>query len=255
MSNIKIITKELTPLYKSLREHNLYDTLNNLNDIKLFMENHVFAVWDFMSLIKSLEQNLKKNQIPWTINKNNDLLKSISTIIASEEYDEDENGICKSHFEIYLEAMEQTGANTSKILKLINNTTDVYSVSKILDELDVSEEVSQFVNYTFFVINSKKPHLIASLFAFGRESIIPEIFIELVKSISTEDPKINKFLYYLKRHIELDSDEHSQLAFKIVSSLIGQDKVKLKESIMVAKNALLLRIKLWDSIVKKKMIA
>ncbi len=61
---ISQIENELAPLRKQLVNHDLYKNLKSITDIKIFMEQHVFAVWDFMSLVKKLQVDLTNTTIP-----------------------------------------------------------------------------------------------------------------------------------------------------------------------------------------------
>ena len=44
------IEQELSSLRNNLNSHDIYQSLKSIKDVQIFMENHVFAVWDFMSL-------------------------------------------------------------------------------------------------------------------------------------------------------------------------------------------------------------
>ncbi len=251
MNRIAHITHELSDLRKNLRDHKIYGTLQNTRDIKTFMEYHIFAVWDFMSLLKSLQQSLTHVHTPWTPAKNPTLARFINEIILGEESDLNELNQPKSHFEMYLEAMAQMGASTSKIDAFIKEIKKGTEVEKALDNLQLEKRVADFTKYTFQIISPQKVHLIASAFTFGREDIIPDMFNEILSEGDINNEKYNKITYYFNRHIELDGDEHGPLALQMVSELCGDDAQKWKEVLDVAKKALRHRIHLWDAISDK----
>jgi hypothetical protein len=241
------ILNELESLRRELTNHSLYKEVRTTNDIQLFTEQHVFAVWDFMSLLKSLQAHLTCIELPWTPSPNPVTRRFINEIVFCEESDIDQDGKTMSHYEMYLVAMKQIGADTSRM----DNFCDLIKKGNTLDyafqKSKTPKSVQDFVNFTFEVIASKKPHIIAAVFTFGREDLIPDMFIEIVKRLGG-NTSIDKLVYYLERHIELDGDEHGPISLKMVEELCGNDALKWDEALLYSKKALQHRISLWDNI-------
>jgi hypothetical protein len=202
-----------------------------------------------MSLIKALQNNLTCVEVPWTPNKNNLAGRLVNDIVLAEESDIDLNGNTKSHFELYLDSMSQIGASTDLINSFILKIIESKSYSKSVNEIDINKAVKNFMDFTFDIIATNKNHVIASVFTFGREDLIPDMFIEIVKKLSSSNEiKADNLIYYLERHIEIDADEHGPMALKMIEELCGNDEKKWEEATTASIEALNMRIKLWDSI-------
>lgn len=251
MSQIHIIEKELASLRQELNQHPLYRSLKNIENIKSFMESHVFAVWDFMSLLKALQNQLTTTTLPWLPAQNAATARFINEIVLGEESDLNAEGQPQSHYEMYLDAMTEVGASTSKINVFLDFLKQGYSIEDSLSHSQIDDAVAQFVKFTFDIINTKASHKIASAFTFGREDIIPDMFYEIIDKSQTNSNDYAKLIYYLDRHIELDGDEHGPLSLQMIEELCDNDVQKWKETLDVAKQSLQHRIDLWSYITEQ----
>ena len=248
------IEEAIKELMDELTSHKIYKNLRTLEDVKVFSEYHVFAVWDFMSLLKELQNQLTCTTSPWTPVKNNNTARFINEIVLGEETDVDSDGKFKSHFEMYLDSMKEVGANTEMIEVFVEKLVAGETVQEALDQTNVPQAVHDFVSYTFSVIETGESHKIASAFTFGREGLIPDIFIEILnKSEALNNESYESMIYYLQRHIELDGDEHGPMSMKMMDELCEDEKM-WEEAIEVAKESIRARIKLWDGISEALMI-
>ena len=155
---------------------------------------------------------------------------------------------------MYLNTMEEVCADTQKIEMFVSLLSEQESLEDSLNKISIDKRFEDFVKFSFSIITSKNPHLIASIFTFGREDLIPTMFIEILNTIDADNIRYSKLKYYLERHIELDGDEHGPLSLQMVSELCENDSKKWNEAYTVAKFALDYRIALWDVIYDKILL-
>jgi hypothetical protein len=245
------LKSEIHPYREELLAHPLYLKLNSKEAIQIFMEQHVFAVWDFMSLVKALQIKLTSVQLPWKPVGSASSRRLINEIIWGEESDVDQYGNPSSHFELYINAMKQIGSNTSEIESLVESCS-LDSISFDINKLTISDNTKDFVNFTFQKIKENKVHELAALFTFGREDLIPDMFIEIVKTVEKQTgSSLSELIYYLERHIEVDGGEHGPMALQMIQDLCGNDEQKWQEATKVSIEALKMRMHLWDGVLKE----
>ncbi|MEV0648803.1 DUF3050 domain-containing protein [Phytomonospora sp. NPDC050363] len=226
--------------------HPVYAALDNHDALVTFMEHHVFAVWDFMSLLKSLQINLTSVAVPWLPTSHRASRHLINDIVTVEESDELGEGYI-SHFELYVDGMKEAGADTTAIEALIALLRDGRSVEDALVEAGVPAPSLAFSRATFDFIETRPVHCQAAAFAFGREDLIPDMFAQVV-AINERGNRLNLFVDYLERHIEVDGEKHTPMAMQMLADLCGDDDAKWNECAETVNSALAARVALWDGI-------
>jgi hypothetical protein len=246
---IKELQTQLQPARQRMVDHTLYRRIQSLADLRTFMEYHVFAVWDFMSLLKALQRELTCVELPWVPKGNPATRRLINDIVLEEETDLDPEGQPTSHFELYLRAMREAGADTAPAERLLAALAEGASVPAALAAAEAPAAVQDFVKHTFAVIAAGQPHAVAAAFTFGREDVIPDMFRNLVADLGQRFPgQLDTFIYYLNRHIELDEDHHAPLAHQMVRDLCGTDPQRWQQAAEVAQQGMAARVALWDGI-------
>ena len=246
------LQESLRPLREQLVKHQIYHQMETPDDLHVFMEHHVFAVWDFMSLLKALQRRLTSVTIPWMPQGDPNARRLINEIVLDEESDDDGEGGYISHFELYHAAMVQCGADTSSIDDFLRRLRRSEPVHVALEQARVPEVARVFVAKTWGIIDSGSAHSIAAAFTFGREDLIPDMFRALVLDLDKRFPNQLRLLrYYLDRHIHLDEEHHTPLARRMVDSLCGTDHKRWREAEEAARSALGARIALWNGVLEQ----
>jgi hypothetical protein len=240
----------IAPARQRIEHHPLYREIRNIQHLRIFLQSHVFAVWDFMSLLKSLQASLTCVAIPWLPSPYPQSRRLINEIVLGEESDEFGNGYI-SHFELYLQAMVEAGATTSAIRTLVDELESGRALPDALSIAGPPEEAVEFVRTTFSFLRLDKPHVTAAAFTFGREDLIPDMFRQMVKDLRQNLETVGLFEYYLDRHVELDADSHGPMALQMVEELCGRDERKWEEAGFGAVTALQARLAFWDGILNR----
>jgi hypothetical protein len=100
---------------------------------------------------------------------------------------------------------------------------------------------------TWEFIESAPVHCQAAAFAFGREDLIPDMF-DQVAALNDDFGALSTFVDYLRRHIQVDSEEHTPMAMQMLADLCGDDNGKWAQAEETINLALAARTRLWDGI-------
>lgn len=242
---------DVAGLVGQLMSHPLYEELCDAPSLRIFMRSHVFAVWDFQSLLKALQRSVTCVEIPWLPTGDPEARRVVNEIVLDEESDEVPEGGYLSHYELYIRAMQEAGADTKPICTFLEDLRRGRPLADTLDRPELPRGVATFVRSTMTVANSSQAHRIAGAFAYGREEVIPAMFQRLVDRLAGVSPqRWSMFRYYLDRHIGHDSEKHGPGAKNVVALLCRTDSTLWAEAQDAARSALEQRLRLWDETLK-----
>lgn len=245
----------VAPLKRKLDRHPIYGTVQDMDSLRRFMEHHVYSVWDFMSLLKYLQRHMADTQVPWMPSGDADVTAAqrfINEIVLGEETDEGlplakGQQTFVSHFDLYLGAMEEVGADTRPV-KAFLRSVQRNGIEMALQTAKIPEPARRFMQTTFGFIATDKAHQVAATFALGREQVIPGMFRALLADMKISKRKAPLFHYYLERHIHLDDELHGPLSLRLLAHLCGDSTVKLRAATKAGCAAIEARIAFWDGV-------
>lgn len=249
---MKLPLNKILSLQQELGNHPLLngDAINDIDGLRLFMEHHVFAVWDFMCLLKTLQHQICPSGEVWLPRQKirSGSARLINEIVLSEETDIDLDGISSiSHHDLYCQAMLEVGADAN-LIEEWTRSVEINGFHFSLENCVVPTASAEFMEKTFSFIDTGEPHIVAAAFCFGRETVIPKMFTSLMGKLQLSKFDCPKFYYYLQRHINVDGEEHGPASLALVEDLCDHDPVHIHEAEQAAIIALKARIKLWDDV-------
>jgi hypothetical protein len=242
----------LESIRTKLVSHPIYKEITTPERVKVFMKHHVFAVWDFMCLLKRLQKSVTCVEVPWFPYEKPLFSRLINEIVVAEESDVDGKGGYTSHFSLYLEAMSECGADAELInsfLKRLKEGSDYQTA--LAENTIISDSVKDFVAFNLDLAMNGEVYEVAAAFFYGREGLIPEMFKPLVDSLMETGSSSERLVFYLNRHIEVDEDHHGPLAEKLLLELCENNPIKINRANMIGEKCLETRTKLWDGVLKE----
>lgn len=239
---------QLREVSAALHVHPVFGHVHTPRDLRTFMRWHVFAVWDFMSLVKRLQIDLTCVSLPWMPPKYPKAARLINEIVLGEESDETLDHSHASHYDLYLDAMEEVGAQPHEMRAFLSELAATGDVPEALRRAQVPAPIGDFVRATLATAESGTTAEVLGSFFYGRENVIPRMFQALLSKWSIDETTAPTFVYYLKRHIELDGDAHGPAAEAIIDDIVGENLEQRMQLVRASISAVQARIALWDAL-------
>jgi hypothetical protein len=247
---------EVRPHQQVLAKHQLYGQLTTRTALRTFMQMHVFAVWDNMMLLKTLQQRLTCVTTPWLPPSDPIAARLINEIILDEETESFGNGEYLSHVQFYLTAMSDLGAQTQPIQQLINLLRSGMELEEALTRGAIVPSASAFVWTTWQICQGSTAGIVAA-FLSGREEISPPMFANLLDQLDVVEQSFvsqndswcsDRLREYCQHHVGLDEAQHIPIAKKLLYRICGQNLEAWQQATTAAIATLVARQQLWDEI-------
>jgi len=250
LNRFEIVSQTITGLRNKLLSHRVYGMLTDMTALRIFMEHHCYPVWDFMSLLKCLQNKLTCTEVPWQTPENVQAARMINEIVVAEETDVRRDGHGHaSHYELYIEAMQEIGASTETLCRFADLIAEGMPWPQAMKRAGVPAPAAEFMSHTLEMCQDHPAYEVAAFFLFGRENLIPDMFRKIVEGLAeTESVSIDAFRYYLDRHIGIDEEEHGPAGVRMMKSLCGDNDMRWRLVKRAAEESLMARINLWDGI-------
>jgi Protein of unknown function (DUF3050) len=242
------VSEALSTARDALLSHPLYGELNSPERVRIFMKHHVFAVWDFFSLLKRLQCEVTCVSVPWLPRADASHARFITEIVLAEECDESPEGGYVSHFELYLSAMRELGAERRPIEGFLGELGAGTDPLRALESAEIPETVRTFVGHTLRVATQGAPYEVAASFCHGRENLLADVLGSVQAGLGPAVNQAPVFKHYLDRHVTLDHDLHGPLAVRLLNALCDEDPTRLARADEIAVEAIRARIALWDGV-------
>jgi hypothetical protein len=202
-----------------------------------------------MTLLKALQRRLTCVELPWLPTPDPGARRLINEIVLGEESDEDgADGYC-SHFELYIAAMHDSGADTGPVDAFLTALRGGQTAESALNAAGVPPATAAFVRLSLEIAQNAELHRLAAAFGLGREDVIPSMFVQLLERLAAAEPsRFGRFLFYLRRHVELDGDSHGPAALRLIDRECGSEPRLQREALETACDCLKARLLVWDEI-------
>jgi hypothetical protein len=243
------LTTTLQPWVDAVMRHPVFPLITTVPRLLCFAKIHVYAVWDFACLLRALQHSLVDSNFLWTPPANPLACRLINNLLAEEETDALPDGRYLSHFQLYLEAMQQCGADTRPIQQFILGIKQQMSLPRLLELPTLPKPAKIFIADTFKIITQSN-HTMAASLAFARGNITSGMFTKLLKHIPVKKNAkvLQGFVQYFQRHIDLDSSKHNQQSQQLLAELCGTNATKWQQAQEAAQFSLDSRLRLLDGI-------
>ncbi len=232
--------------FQMLETHKLYERVSDENALRTFVEHHVICVWSYSFLLRNIYQELVSVIHPLNSQGQKEAIRLISEIILDEEVEEQHDGSLMSHMEVYMEAMQDLGADLGPIVTFFDMQDAGADWQDALEAAEFSPAITEYARCigSFF----KRPlHERAAILFYEGEPYIPDQFLSKLGLLSSKH-RTHRLLDYFERHIEGLKRPGFSAAGRLVEIFCGDSDAFNEAAEKAAECAMKARIEFWNQV-------
>ncbi len=246
---IESFLQTVQPLRKQIVHHDIFQQLDSLEHLQLFMESHAFVVWEDLSIVRAFQKSKNKDFVPWALRENAAQMRSLYATLLLAEADLDMEGKPQNHLDLYIQAMEEVGANTSKIGLLMRYLEQGVPWVDAVSSLRINPRYKEGIIHLLRHLELAEAHHLYALFGFARLHQIPPLLEATALDLAEQHPEhVATFVYYLEQARQYMCLQEDVLMAQMLTEQCGQDKEKWDSCTRLVAEVLQWRIKVLDSI-------
>ena len=232
--------------FQILESHRLYTALTRREALATFTEYHVVCAWSYNALLRSLQRDIFTQSLPINSDAHKEAIRILSEVAIEEQANESDDGQFISHLELYLDAMEDLGANTAPIIGFFDILAGGVGAAKAVEYADFCPEVAAYARTTVRLLERQFHERAAGLFYEG-EYFIPDRFLHQLNRLTPAVP-VDRLLEYFDGHIEGLKRPGYSAAGRLVEIFTADDEILSEEAEQVGEQVMRQRVHLWNTV-------
>lgn len=233
-----------------LTQHPILHAVSDRAGLRVFMASHVYAVWTHISLVKRLQHELTSVAVPWVPPRSRHAARLINELVTGVECDLDADGAPISHYELYLDAMQNVGADTRSIRRFVQLIDDGSSsaLERAFDSATTPQHVRTYVRHALRVARQGSLAQVMGCFLHERDISLQQSITRLLAEWTRTSPALPRLAYYLERHSQLECGRHAERLQRVVQELDSTSPRFADDVLASARESLGTRIRFWDGV-------
>ena len=236
LSESQKLIKLIEAKTQKLSHHEVYSKVTSRAQISCFMSYHIFAVWNFIKLLKSLQIKTSIALRSQALECSGETRDLIGKIVFAEESELYPYGQPTEYFAVYLGAISELEVNSNFLWTFLTSKHSLQSLKPGIQEL---------VGYNLTLAETGTIGEIAAAFFCGREPVSYQLFTSIIKILKQDGKECPNLINYTEKLNQENSRQVGTLVLKLLDYFCKDETDKVF-ALQAGLEALNLREQLWN---------